>query len=60
MLLAGRRLLVTTDNAQAIFLINTTSTSAPGLINNLNDNATDARFGEQLSSAGIHTLHVLE
>ena len=59
MLLAGRRLLVTTDNAQAQFLINTTSTSAPGLIDNLNDNETNARFGEQLSNAGTHILYML-
>lgn len=51
--IAGRRrLLISADDAQAIFLINTTMGNAAAVVQNLNDSSTTNRFGQQLGVAG--------
>lgn len=51
-------MLVTNDDAQAIFLINTTSDLAPLVVNDLINSTTTSRFGQQLGAAGDFLCHV--
>lgn len=49
---AGRKLLITSESAQAVFLINSTTGEAPALVRNLNDSATTSRFQQELGLSG--------